>query len=178
MKQPAFPRRRITAIPLLTAAGAVIFVFEAMIPTPLPWAKLGLSNIAVLIALCYWGFSEGLIVSWMRVIVGGLFTGSLFSPAFALGICGGLCAVAVMWLLAKYFHRQFSLVGISIAGASAHNTGQLGAAKIIFIQHSGIWNLLPIMLVTAVFTGALVGFTAFFVLKGLSYPSFKMNDNN
>jgi len=164
-----YPRRRITGIPLLAAAGAVIFVFEAMIPTPLPWAKLGLSNIAVLLALIFWGFTEALAVSWLRIIVGGLFTGSLLSPAFAFGICGGFFAAAAMWALYKYCRRQFSPVGISIAGAAAHSIGQILTAKLLFIRHQGIWNILPIMLLISVFTGALVGFIAYYILARLSF---------
>ncbi len=169
MKLEAYPQRRITGIPMLAAAGAVIFVFESMIPTPLPWAKLGLSNIAVLLALVFWGFPEALAVSWLRIVVGGLFTGTLLSPAFAFGICGGLFAASTMWLLYKYCRRQFSPVGISIAGAAAHSVGQIMAAKALFIRHPGIWNLLPIMILISVFSGALVGFIAYYILARLSF---------
>ena len=165
----AYPRRRITGIPMLAAAGTVIFVFESIIPTPLPWAKLGLSNIAVLLALVFWGFPEALAVSWLRIVVGGLFTGTLLSPAFAFGICGGLIAASVMWLLYKFCRRQFSPIGISISGAAAHSVGQIIAAKILFIRHPGIWHLLPFMIIISVFTGALVGFIAYYILARLSF---------
>jgi heptaprenyl diphosphate synthase len=157
--------RRITIVPLLTAAGTVIFIFESLIPQPLPWAKLGLSNIAVLLTLYYFNFVEALAVSWLRVIIGGLFTGSLFSPSFAFGFVGGACAVSMMWMGKRFFQKKFSPVGLSIMGAAAHNIGQLTIAQTLFVQQTVIWKLLPIMLTFSVFSGALTGLIAFEVLE-------------
>ena len=157
--------RRITILPMLAAGGAVIFVFESMIPQPLPWAKLGLSNIAVLLAIYYFGFWEGLTVSWLKVIIGGLFTGGLLSPGFALGMAGGGLAVIAMTSLRAGFGDRFSPVGISIAGAAGHSIGQLAAVNFFFIRQGFIWNLLPIMLLTSIFTGAVVGFIGREVLE-------------
>lgn len=157
--------RRLTIIPLLSAVGAVVFIFEAMIPQPLPWAKLGLSNIAVLLALYYYGFPEALGVSWLRVLIGGLFTGGLLSPAFAFGVVGGGAAVGAMSLAAYLFKDRFSPVGISIIGAASHSLGQLTVAYLFFISHGVIWNLLPYMLLTSVITGAVVGFIGLRILE-------------
>jgi heptaprenyl diphosphate synthase len=128
--------------------------------------KLGLSNVATLMALGLFGFWEGLAVSWMRVLIGGLFTGGVLTPAFTFGILGGSLAVITMWALKKAGGR-FSLVGISIAGATAHNIGQLLAAQTIYIHHSGIWNLLPFMTLTAIFTGGLTGLITIEVFRRL-----------
>ena len=157
--------RRITILPMLAAGGTVIFVFESMIPQPLPWAKLGLSNIAILLAIYYFGFWEGLAVSWLKVIIGGLFTGGLLSPAFALGMTGGGFAVIAMISLKTVSEEKFSPVGISIAGAAAHSVGQLAAVNLLFIRQGFIWNLLPIMILTSIFTGAVVGFIGMDVLE-------------
>ena len=160
--------RRFTILPMLAAGGTVIFVFESMVPQPLPWAKLGLSNIAVLLAIYYFGLWEGLAVSWLKVTAGGLFTGGLFTPAFIFGIAGGGLAAAVMFFLQRYMGTKFSPVGVSIAGAAAHNAGQLAAAYIFFIRQASIWNLLPLMLLTSIFTGAIVGFVGMHVLERIS----------
>jgi len=158
-------RRRLTIIPLLTAAGAIVFVFESMIPQPIPWAKLGLSNIAALMALYYFGFFEALAVSWLRVIIGGLFTGGLLSPAFVFGFTGGFFAVVMMSTAYFGMRNRFSPVGISVIGAVSHSIGQLAAAYFFFISHSGIWHLLPYMILTSILTGSVVGLIANEVLK-------------
>jgi heptaprenyl diphosphate synthase len=161
--------RRFTTLPLLIAGGTVIFVFESLIPQPLPWMKMGLSNIATLLALYLFGFWEGLAVSWLRVLIGGLFSGGLFNPTFTFGIAGGGAAVMAMWLL-KEFKGRFSLIGISIGGAVAHNIGQLFSAQLIFIHHSGIWKFLPFMTLTSIFTGGFTGLVAIEVLKRIKIP--------
>jgi len=157
--------KRLTIIPMLIAAGSVIFIFESMIPAPLPWAKLGLSNLVVLLAVYYYGLIESITVSWLRIVIGGLFTGSLFSPAFALGFCGGTLAVLSMWSARKLFGDRFSAVGISIIGAVFHNIGQLSVAHFLLIKHSSIWNFLPIMIMGSLVTGAVVGFVACLILE-------------
>ena len=161
--------RRLTIIPMLVAAGSVIFIFESMIPAPLPWAKLGLSNLVVLLAVYYYGLIESITVSWLRIIIGGLFTGSLFSPAFALGFSGGTLAVLSMWSARKLFRDRFSPVGISIIGAVFHNIGQLSAAHFILIKHASIWHFMPIMIMGSLVTGGVVGFIACLVLERIRF---------
>ena len=163
--RPVIIPRRATVIPLLAAAGAVVFVFESMIPQPVPWAKLGISNIAVIIALYYYRFPEALAVSWLRVILGGFFTGGILSPAFMIGITGGLFSTVGMASGLKFFSRKLSPIGISIIGAAFHSVGQLFAAGLFFINNNNIWHLLPYMILTSVFTGAIIGFISIKILK-------------
>ena len=157
--------RRLTIIPLLAAGGAVVFVFESLIPQPLPFARLGLSNIAPMLALYLFGFPEALTVGWLRVIVGGMFSGSLFSPAFALSFSGSGIAVLAMYAGLKLAGDRFSPVGISVLGAVGHNITQVAVAKFMFIGHIMIWDLLPFMLLFAAVTGTVVGFVAWEVLN-------------
>ena len=157
--------RRLTVIPMLAAAGAVIFVFESLIPQPFPWAKLGLSNIAVLLALYFFGFREALTVCCLRVVLGGLFTGGLLSPSFVFAITGGVSAAAAMWLVRASFNDKLSPAGVSIAGAAAHNIGQIAAAYFFFIHHSSVWKLLPVMLLTSIFTGTIVGLAGIIIIE-------------
>ena len=62
----------------------------------------------------------------------------------------------MMALLLLRFFKGFSLVGISIAGAAAHNLGQLVMAALI-LRFSGIFFYLPFMLLFSVPTGFLIG---------------------
>ncbi|MBC8205075.1 Gx transporter family protein [bacterium] len=157
--------RRLTIIPLLSAGGAVIFVFESMIPQPLPFAKLGLSNIAPLIALYIFGLPEALAVGWLRIIIGGLFSGSLFSPAFILGFSGSGAAVLTMYAGLLLGRERLSPVGVSVLGAAGHNIAQVITAGLLFVGHHALWNILPFMLLFAAFTGAFVGIIAWEILE-------------
>lgn len=137
------------------AAAAVLLGYvELLIPLPIPvlGAKVGLPNLAVLLALYRWGLREALTVQAVRILITGLLFGNLFSIAFSLA--GGLLSLPVMWLAAK--RGGLTEIGVSIAGAAAHNTGQLAAAVCLV----GSWRLLayyPLLLVCAVIAGLAIG---------------------
>ncbi|MBC7186011.1 MAG: Gx transporter family protein [Calditrichaeota bacterium] len=156
--------RRIVYGALLVATGLVLFLFESLIPRPLPWMKPGLANTAGLLALYLFGTREAAAVTVLRVVVGALFIGTLFNPTFLLSLGGGIAAVVAM-AMAKYFGRELlSVVGVSVCGATCHNVAQLGLAYVLIVRRVELFFLLPAMLLAAVFTGVLVGLLAHLVL--------------
>ena len=68
---------------LIATGGLVLFLFESLIPRPLPWLKPGLANIATLYALQKFGLRESLSVTLLRICVGGIILGTFLNPAFA-----------------------------------------------------------------------------------------------
>ncbi|MCB0293546.1 MAG: Gx transporter family protein, partial [Calditrichaeota bacterium] len=91
--------------------------------------------------------------------------GTLFTPGFFLSLSGGLLAVLVMILLFRL--RIFSLLTVSIAGALAHNAGQLWVAATLLFRNPVLWYLLPYLLLTGVLTGVVTGVFSFWLLKRL-----------
>ena len=67
---------------LLAAAAVAAYVFESLLPSPVPWARIGLSNVFVVTALFAFGTSDAFLVNLVRVIAGNLLMGFIFSPAF------------------------------------------------------------------------------------------------
>ena len=70
---------------LMASAAIVLFVFESLAPKPLPWMKLGLGNLPVLVSLLSFGSGPALAVSAVKLVVGGLLSGGLAGPAFVIG---------------------------------------------------------------------------------------------
>ena len=67
----------------------------------------------------------------------------------------------------------FSVYGVSILGAAAHNVGQILAA--MALMHSlYIGAYLPYLLIVAVFTGLLTGAACAGVLRALSNASISL----
>ena len=66
---------------VLVSIGLALSILESSIPLPIaiPGARLGLSNMVVLITLIVFGFKEALIVSILKSIVLMLVTGSISS---------------------------------------------------------------------------------------------------
>ena len=110
---------------LLASAAIVLFVFEALAPRPLPWMKLGLGNLPVLLSLLSFGSGPALAVTSIKLVVGGLLSGGFAGPAFVIGGGAGLVSLLVMALIKRYTGRLFSVVGLSIWGALAHQLCQL-----------------------------------------------------
>ncbi len=128
--------------------GLVLQLVETSLPPllPIPGARLGLANLATVIALFFLGPAEALEVTVVRVLLGGLLRGSLVG--LALGMSGGLAAWGVMTALYLFYPTPFSITGLSIAGAAAHNAAQLGMA-ILLVNFTGLW-LLPALPVAGV----------------------------
>jgi heptaprenyl diphosphate synthase len=153
------PSRRVGYVGLLVAMGLVLQLVETSLPPllPIPGARLGLANLATVIALFFLGPAEALEVTVMRTLLGGLLRGSLIG--LALGTGGALAAWCVMTALYLIYPTPFSITGVSIAGAAAHNTAQLGMA-ILLVNFTGLWHYLPYLLLVSVPTGLFVGITA------------------
>jgi heptaprenyl diphosphate synthase len=146
---------------------------EAFVPRPLPWMRLGLGQLAVLLALLLFGGGEALAVSLVKLVIGSLFTGNLGGPAFVIGGGAGLASLAAMLLCHRAAPRLFSPVGLSVVGAVVHQTGQLVLA-FVYIRQAGLWAFLPLGLVTGLVTGLLIGLLAHWVrtrLRAHGWPT-------
>ena len=159
--------RKIVLMGLMAAAASVFFTIESLIPTPLPWIRLGLANSISLLALKWWGFRDALIIFLVRLILGGLLLGRLFHPLFFFSLSGGVAALLTMALMMRGEGRIFSLVGISIAGAVMHNSAQLTVAYLGYVRHLQLFRLLPLFFINAVIAGGLIGFLAILVDRRL-----------
>ncbi len=117
-------------------------MLESAIPLPImvPGARLGLSNMVVLVTLVVFGFKEGLVVSALKSIILMLITGSVSS--FIYSISGAILSCIAMYLAYKYFHNIFSLIGISIIGALFHNFAQVTVASLM-MNNLRIYTYLP-----------------------------------
>ncbi|MGR6836644.1 Gx transporter family protein [Syntrophomonas erecta] len=167
------PTRKLTIIAVLVAQAIVLHLFEALIPIPIPipGVKLGLANIITLLALVIFDFKTGLLVAFLRTVLGSLLSGTLLNIAFFLSFSGAITATCLMalliyWIPSARLPSGYSLLAISVAGAAAHNLGQLAMAALL-IKHTAIFYYLPIMLLSSVPTGFLTGLLLRELLKYL-----------
>lgn len=160
-----FNTRRLVYLSLLLAMATALHVLESLFPIPLPFPgmKLGLANIVTLLVLYLYDLRAGLTVAIMRVFLGSLVGGLFLSPGFLLGLCGAVISTLMMALLLK-LTQCFSPLGISLAGAVAHNIGQLLMASLL-LQTTAIFYYLPFLLLAAIPTGLLTGYMLQLLLK-------------
>lgn len=157
---------RLTRVALLTAMALILFLVESALPRPLPWMRLGLGNAPVLAALLLFGPGAAIIVALAKVLLGGLLSGGLGGPAFVIGGTAACTSVAAMILVRRLCPGLFSPVGVSLAGALTHQVTQLVVAA-GYLGHAGLFNLLPMFLVSGVCSGLLTGLATYYALQRL-----------
>jgi heptaprenyl diphosphate synthase len=158
---------RTILLSLLSSLAVIFFVVESAIPNPVPWLRLGLANIVVMVAIVLYGANAGLLVSFLRVMVGSMIVGTFLGPSFWLSISGGMASALVMSLMYRLFSPRFSLVGISIVGAYTHSLTQMLLVFWFLIQRKEIFYLLPVILFSSLATGFVNGLAAIFLLEQL-----------
>ncbi|NLM74830.1 MAG: Gx transporter family protein [Clostridiaceae bacterium] len=158
--------RKIAFNGLLTSLAIILSLIERFIPVnlviPFPGIKLGFANIVTMFALFYLGFSSALVITVSRCILSSLFFGGMSSLMYSLA--GALFALITMTLLKSGFDKLFSIIGISMGGAAAHNTGQIMIAAIM-MKTTAVFAYLPLLLFAGIVTGFLTAFISVYLFS-------------
>lgn len=162
--------KRLSLCAVLIALAMALSYTERFIPLqmviPLPGVKLGLANIVTLITLYVMGPKAAFAILIPRCVFGAVFGGGITGLAFSL--TGGILAMVTMIVAKK--SPVFSVYGVSVLGAAAHNIGQILAAMVL-MNSVYIGAYLPYLLVVALFTGFATGAAGAGVLRALKAAS-------
>ena len=160
--------RRIALCAVLAALALTFSYLESFFPlalfVPLPGVKLGLANIVTVFALYFLGAPSALAILLVRCLLGALFAGNASALIFSL--LGGFSAMLVMILLRRC--RIFSIFGVSIGGAAAHNCGQILAA-LLTLGNAAPLAYLPVLLLVSLLTGSLTGLIAALLFRSMAH---------
>lgn len=150
---------------MLCAVAVVLSMLESAVPMPLfflPGCRLGLSNLAIIIALFLTGlggaFSVSIVKSVFILVTRGVTAG-------LMSFSGGILSLCVM--AALFYCSRFGFVGVSVASAAAHNTAQLAAAALL-MSDVRVFSFLWLYLLLSIVTGALTGTAAGVIIPPLS----------
>ena len=167
--------RRLTLDAVLIALALVLSIVERWIPleliVPVPGIKLGLANIVTLFALLCLTPVDAMIILLARSLIMGMIIGP---TVLFFSLSGGALALLTMWILSHWEGRVFSLIGLSIAGAAAHNIGQTIVAVIILAEPMLLLAYLPPLLLTSIVTGTLTGIGAHPII--IRFPAFRISN--
>jgi heptaprenyl diphosphate synthase len=151
---------------MLIAVALILAYVETLVPAlPIPGAKIGLPNIVALLALLMLGFTDALVILFIRAIVSSLLFTSVMSLAYSLA--GGILSLVVMFLLTRVYKKEqigLSVLFVSVMGAVAHSTGQVLVAMFVMSTASLLYYL-PWLVVISVITGLFVGLVVYFVYR-------------
>lgn len=152
-------------LPFLAALCLFLAAIEYAIPKPLPFLRLGLANLPVIIALFVMPARDVVKLIFLKIIGQGVITGTLLSYIFVFSAAGSLASGLAMLAVHNIFKNKISCIGLSLAGATANNIAQLAAAHLILFG-SATKYIAPILLISGAVTGLLLGiFTQQFIGK-------------
>lgn len=139
---------------LLAALAIILGYIESLIPISytIPGIKIGISNVAVLIAIYKLNKKYALAIIFTKIIV----TSLLFAgfQSFLYSLTGGVLSLIAMLISKK--SGYFSPIGTSIFGGIFHNIGQLFAAAFI-LNTTSVFYYIPVLLLSGTICGALLG---------------------
>ncbi len=162
MRDQTSKRVRRVAYDGLFAALAFGFSFvEILLPIDfgVPGVKIGLANIVSLFVLYRIGVIDAAAVSLVRIMLAG----ALFNAAAVpYSICGAALSLLVMWLLKKA--NVFSPTGVSVAGAVAHNLGQVICSAVLMRTTSIAWYFF-VLVISGVIGGCAVGLLGAWIMR-------------
>ncbi|MGL4403975.1 MAG: Gx transporter family protein [Fusobacteriaceae bacterium] len=148
----------LTALVLLSV---YLSLGESLVPKPFPWMKIGLANIATIIALEKYNSKMAIEIAVLRVLIQGIMLGTVFTPSFIISFISGITATTSMIVLYK-FRDYFSLLAISLFSAFIHNIIQLMIVYFLLFRNielnsRGIYIFILIFLGLGVVAGAVTG---------------------
>ena len=154
--------KRLTTDGMLLALAVILGYVEFLIPinVGIPGFKPGLANIMTIIILYLFGKRDAFIVGFLRVMIIGILFSGMFSMIY--GIAGFICSFIIMCLLKK--SGLFGCVGISAAGALAHNMAQLLVAAFVYMGTGIIVYYLPWLILMGLATGILIGVLSYYCI--------------
>lgn len=152
------PVRRTILLALALALALALNGLERVLPVILPGVKPGLANVVSLVVLLFMGWKSAWTVLGLRIVIATVFFGGNLL-AFACSGVGGAISLMVMVLLLKVFGDQVSLPAVSVAGAVAHNLGQLLVVSLL-VGSLKVAGYLPVLLFSGIVAGLAVGFLA------------------
>ena len=151
--------KKLTMTALLAALALIFSYIEVLIPfsPAIPGIKLGIANLAVIVALYHMGLKYAITINVVRIFIAGLLFSGVFGIIYSLA--GAILSMTVMVLLKKT--GLFSVAGVSMAGGVAHNLGQILAAAFL-VSNLSIFIYFPVL----IFSG-LISIVAYIILERL-----------
>lgn len=164
--------KKVAWLGMLIALAFVFSYIESLIPIQLgvPGAKLGLSNLVVMVALYTLDDKYAFALAVVRIILNGFAFGGMAAMIYSLA--GGMMSFLVMVSVkrigrssaSKTGEPKVSVLGVSVLGGVFHNVGQIIAAMFV-LETPGLIYYLPVLAVCGTASGTAIGVLAAMVIR-------------
>ncbi|AEJ60941.1 Heptaprenyl diphosphate synthase component I [Spirochaeta thermophila DSM 6578] len=165
------PARLMDLTAFLGALSMFCATLEYLVPKPLPYLRLGLANIPLILALPLLPFRYYLLLILTKAAGQALVNGTLASYVFLFSLGGSAASGLAMYAIFRLFRSSVSPVGLSTVGALVSNAVQL-ALSVWFIFGPSSIVIAPLFLTVGTGSGLAVGLlTLAFVRSSTWYRS-------
>ena len=157
--------RKLTFLGLCCALALILAYLESLLPpifSAVPGIKMGLPNVVILFVLYRYGVGDAAIVSFVRLVAVWLLFGNAMTLLYSLA--GATLSLLLMALLKKM--DILSSVGVSVAGAVAHNLGQVLTAMLL-LGTAELGYYMVVLAITGTLSGIFIGLLGGLALKRL-----------
>ncbi len=165
--------KKLVLTALYSALALIAFCIEsAFPPLIIPGAKMGISNVFILLSTISLGPVYGFLTLIAKVTLGSLFIGNFSAIIYSLP--AGVLSLTVE-ILILYFIKKISVVSASIAGAVVNITVQ----NVVFCLYTSTFKYLaylPYLALIGVIGGAVTGFAVYLLVKKLPYSPNVYNE--
>ncbi len=165
--------KNLNRIALLGAFSMFLSTVEYLFPRPIPFMRLGLANLPLLLGLEVLSAPSYILLVILKVLGQALVNGTLASYVFLFSLSGSLGSALIMYFCYRGLGKRISFIGISLMGALASNTMQI-VLSVIFIFGSAAWRILPLFLGIGLVSGLFIGiFAQHFSDRSLWWDAFR-----
>lgn len=161
--------KRFARTSVFSAVAVVLSFIEGVLPAlPIPGAKPGLANLAVMASIDIDGLFGGICVSLIKSCFVLVTRGP---TAGIMSLCGSMFSTFITWLILSFDKNKAGYVGIGVCGAVSHNMGQMCIARVI--MGNTVKYYIPALLIMGVITGSVTG-----VINSILLPTLKKTERN
>lgn len=146
-------------LPFLAALCLFFSAIEYLVPKPLPFMRLGLANLPIILALYKFSPKKYFQLVILKILCASFIGGTFFSYVFLFSLCGSLCSGLGMFFLYRFGKKYVGPVGISLCGSLLNNIAQVILSQ-LFLFKSGTKFIAPMVFTSGFVTGVLLGFIA------------------
>jgi heptaprenyl diphosphate synthase len=142
---------------LLGAFCLFLSTIEYMIPKPMPFMRIGIANLPLMLALDIFPFHVFLVLVAIKVLGQALITGTLFSYIFFFFFVGTFLSAFFFFMIRCFLGSgRISFIGVGTMGAMVSNVTQLALAW-VFIFGNSTRYIAPPFLAAGFVAGIVLG---------------------
>ncbi len=151
------PGKERDTIALLGAFCLFLSTIEYMIPKPLPFMRLGIANLPLMISIDLLPAPAYFLLASIKTVGQGLVSGTLFSYVFLFSLAGTFASALLMFGLRRALgSARIGFTGIGVIGALASNLTQILLAR-AFVFGDSAKYVAPPFLAAGLVTGMALG---------------------